>query len=122
MSLRLGSRLLTFGLGQAMLRMASPRAYGTAAIQFELLLNTILFLSREGVRNALLRFKKPGQEIINLSVLPACIGAPLALAVSYLYAVYAGQEVSSQENFEVAIAIYAVASVTELLSEPMHNL
>ena len=49
------SRIFTFALNQALVRLASPQTFGTAAIQFELLLSTILFLSREGVRNALLR-------------------------------------------------------------------
>ncbi|TCD70759.1 Oligosaccharide translocation protein rft1 [Steccherinum ochraceum] len=53
--LQLFSRLFTFALNQALVRLVSPQAFGTAAIQFELLLSTILFLSREGVRNALLR-------------------------------------------------------------------
>lgn len=53
--LQLFSRVFTFVLNQALVRLVSPKVFGTAAIQFELLLSTILFLSREGVRNALLR-------------------------------------------------------------------
>lgn len=53
--LQLFSRVFTFILNQALVRLVSPQVFGTAAIQFELLLSTILFLSREGVRNALLR-------------------------------------------------------------------
>ncbi|KAI0077851.1 Rft-1-domain-containing protein [Panus rudis PR-1116 ss-1] len=53
--LQLFSRIFTFALNQALVRLVSPQVFGTAAIQFELLLSTILFLSREGVRNALLR-------------------------------------------------------------------
>ncbi|KAL4246583.1 Oligosaccharide translocation protein RFT1 [Abortiporus biennis] len=53
--LQLFSRVFTFALNQALVRLVSPSVFGTAAIQFELLLSTILFLSREGVRNSLLR-------------------------------------------------------------------
>lgn len=53
--LQLLSRLLTFGLNQALVRLAPPEVFGTAAIQFDLICSSILFLSREGVRNALLR-------------------------------------------------------------------
>ncbi|MCT6562737.1 oligosaccharide translocation protein RFT1, partial [Staphylococcus aureus] len=53
--LQLLSRLLTFGLNQVLVRLAPPSVFGTAAIQFDLVASTILFLSREGVRNALLR-------------------------------------------------------------------
>nr|XP_018263913.1 oligosaccharidyl-lipid flippase [Kwoniella dejecticola CBS 10117]OBR86071.1 oligosaccharidyl-lipid flippase [Kwoniella dejecticola CBS 10117] len=55
--LQLLSRLLTFSLNQALLRLASPAVFGTAAIQFDLICSSILFLSREGIRNALLRTK-----------------------------------------------------------------
>ncbi|KAF8064105.1 Rft protein-domain-containing protein [Lyophyllum atratum] len=122
MGLQLFSRIFTFILNQAMFRMAPPRAYGTAAIQFELLLSTILFLSREGVRNALLRVKKTGPATRNVSVLPMLLGFPLALASAYLYAHFAGSEVRSQEYFTVSIGIYALAALLELMSEPMHNL
>lgn len=122
MALQLFSRLFTFILNQALFRMASPRAYGTAAIQFELMLSTILFLSREGVRNALLRVKKPGTSTKNLSVLPFLFGLPLALATSYFYARFAGNEVRNQEHFNASIGIYALAALVELMSEPMHNL
>jgi oligosaccharide translocation protein RFT1 len=53
--LQLLSRMLTFGLNQALVRLAPPEVFGTAAIQFDLICSSILFLSREGVRNALLR-------------------------------------------------------------------
>lgn len=57
--LQAASRVLTFGLNQALVRLASPAVFGTAAIQFELLLSSILFLCREGVRLALLRTPPP---------------------------------------------------------------
>ncbi|CAG8440089.1 7209_t:CDS:2 [Ambispora gerdemannii] len=53
--LQLLSRLLTFILHQIVLRFTNPKTFGIAAVQLELLLNTILFLSREGFRCALLR-------------------------------------------------------------------
>ncbi|KAF5376097.1 hypothetical protein D9615_007755 [Tricholomella constricta] len=124
MGLQLFSRLFTFVLNQAMFRMAPPRAYGTAAIQFELLLSTILFLSREGVRNALLRVTKSKTDTAtrNLSVLPVVLGFPLAVATAYAYAHFAGHEVRSQAHFSLSIGVYALAALLELMSEPMHNL
>lgn len=121
-ALQLFSRLFTFVLNQALFRLASPTAYGTVAIQFELMLSTILFISREGVRNTLLRVKKPGASTSNLSMLPLSFGVPLALATSYLYAFSAGSDVRDQRYFNAAIGIYALAAVTELMSEPFHNL
>jgi Rft protein len=122
MALQLISRLFTFVLNQAMFRLASPRTFGTAAIQFELMLSTILFLSREGVRNALLRATRNSTATANLSFLPVFIGFPLALVTSYLFGRFAGTETRMQPHFELAIWVYALAALTELLSEPMHNL
>lgn len=117
--LQLVSRLFTFFLNQALFRLASPRAFGTAAIQFELLLSTILFLSREGVRNALLR-KRIGVAN-NLSFFPVLVGVPLALVTTLAYTRYAATETTIQPGFYAATAVYAVAAVLELWSEPMHN-
>jgi hypothetical protein len=53
--LQLVSRLASFGLNQSLIRIASPTVYGTAAIQFDLIRDTILFLGREAVRGVVLR-------------------------------------------------------------------
>ena len=126
MALQLFSRGFTFMINQALFRLASPTTFGAAAIQFELMLSTILFLSREGVRNALLRVT-PGASAdtavrrMNLSFLPILLGIPLASSTSILYIHYAGQEIRRQPHFESAILLYALAAMTELLSEPMYN-
>ncbi|PPQ98651.1 hypothetical protein CVT24_004149 [Panaeolus cyanescens] len=131
MALQLVSRLFTFGLNQALFRLASPAAYGAAAIQFELILSSILFLSREGVRNAILRAPKRVNEgkvdnerarQDNLSFLPMLVGIPLALFTSVTYAHFAAEEVKNQPYFSITIALYAIAAVGELFSEPMYNL
>ncbi|KAG8845525.1 Oligosaccharide translocation protein rft1 [Serendipita sp. 411] len=53
--LQLLTRIVTFLLNQALVRLSTPQIFGTATIQFELLLSSIVFISREGVRLALLR-------------------------------------------------------------------
>ena len=126
MALQLLSRGLTFILNQALFRLASPTAIGAASIQFDLILSTILFLSREGVRNALLRVSKDSDRNtrirrMNLAFLPIGIGMPLALATSLLYTTYAGSEMKLQPYFRQAITIYALAAVAELFSEPLYN-
>ena len=132
-ALQLFSRLFTFALNQSLLRIASPQVFGTAAIQFELLFSTILFLSREGVRNALLRAwpqkeraspnsKNPQSNAVsNLTTLPLLLGFPLAIVTTYLYGRLASYETRSQPYFYQAISIYALAAILELMSEPMHN-
>jgi oligosaccharide translocation protein RFT1 len=131
MGLQLCSRLLTFVLNQALLRLASPQAYGTAAIQFELILSTILFLSREGVRNALLRAWPRDTTIhdcdgrvpalTNLSILPIILGLPLSLATTIVYGTLTSIGTSRQPYFHVALSTYVFAALIELCSEPMHN-
>ncbi|KAH8085417.1 Rft-1-domain-containing protein [Cristinia sonorae] len=149
--LQLFSRLFTFALNQALVRLVSPQAFGTAAIQFELLLSTILFLSREGVRNALLRAKTPatGQDesadtndkptekkrksvktaatedvssslITNISLLPVLLGIPTTLVTTFLYTRNASAQTSSQPHFHLAVTLYALAGLLELLSEPSY--
>ncbi|KAF5371207.1 hypothetical protein D9758_004092 [Tetrapyrgos nigripes] len=130
MGLQLFTRLFTFILNQALFRLATPKAYGVAAIQFELMSSTILFLSREGVRGALLRVKgavsaektgTPTQAAMNVGFIPIFIGIPLAIGTSLLYARFASAEAKEQGYFGWAVLLYGVAAVAELLAEPMHN-
>lgn len=122
MGLQLFSRLFTFALNQALVRMVSPSAFGTAAIQFELLLGTILFLSRQGVRNAVLRIKGVDASVQNLSFIPVLAGLPLSLISTIAYGYFASEETRSQAYFQSSVVIYALASLLELLIEPLHNL
>jgi oligosaccharide translocation protein RFT1 len=126
MGLQLFSRFFTFALNQALFRLASPSAFGAAAIQFELIISTILFLSREGVRNALLRVSRHTDaetsiKRTNISFLPIIFGVPLALSTCLVYAHIASQEMKEKPYFNTAIAIYAIAALWELLCEPFYN-
>ncbi|CAL1712367.1 unnamed protein product [Somion occarium] len=131
--LQLFSRVFTFVLNQALVRLVSPQILGTAAIQFELLLSTILFLSREGVRNALLRSstnqqdtstsqKDVGKDILvsNISLLPVLLGIPITVASASLYLNTSSSSTSSQPHFRLSVVIYALAAFFELLSEPLY--
>ncbi|KIO23777.1 hypothetical protein M407DRAFT_26776 [Tulasnella calospora MUT 4182] len=131
MLLQLLSRGVTFALNQALARLASPAVFGTASIQFELLSSTILFLSREGVRNALLRAKSdPGDKtqdngnmhpsIENISLLPPLLGVPVALFSALLYLYLTPPATLSQPYFTQSVAIYALAAVLVLISEPLY--
>lgn len=122
------SRIFTFALNQALVRLASPQTFGTAAIQFELLLSTILFLSREGVRNALLRAppsvssnKKGLHDLLtNISLLPVFLGIPAAFIIALIYIVTSALSTAAQPHFHLSVVIYAVAASLELLAEPLH--
>jgi oligosaccharide translocation protein RFT1 len=125
--LQLFSRAFTFGLNQALLRLATPQTFGTAAIQFELLLSTILFLSREGVRNALLRssvkHEKNDSDVAladNISLIPVFLGVPISGLTAFVYVQSASTTTASQPHFHLSVAIYALAAILELLSEPLY--
>lgn len=142
MGLQLLSRLFTFALNQALVRLASPQVFGTASIQFELVLSTILFLSREGVRNTLLRVelsstgegraRKDTEEegvlraqdaarISNMALLPLAFGIPVSLLTAALYRHFASLTTKSQPFFDISVIIYVCAAVGELFTEPLHT-
>ena len=133
--LQLLSRAFTFVLNQLLVRLVSPQIFGTAAIQFELLLSTILFLSREGVRNALLRAspsKKDSKDedsntttstqplVDNIALLPVLLGIPVTILSAFIYLASSSESTSSQPHFKLSVLIYAFAAFCELLSEPLY--
>ncbi|KAI8974226.1 Rft-1-domain-containing protein [Trametes punicea] len=128
--LQLFSRVVTFILNQALVRLVSPQVFGTTSIQFELLLSSILFLSREGVRNALLRAPSHTQLsmdqdsakrlVTNVSLLPVLLGIPTAAISAFIYLGTSHSTTSSQPHFRTSVALYVLAAFFELLSEPMY--
>lgn len=125
--LQLLSRVFTFALNQALVRLVSPQVFGTAAIQFELLLSTILFLSREGFRNALLRSPTKGSTTAqnasltrNIALLPVLLGVPVTLLSAMIYLYFSSATTSSQPHFQLSVVVYALAAFCELLSEPLY--
>lgn len=120
--LQLASRALTFVLNQALVRLATPQTFGTATVQFELLLSTTLFLSREGVRTALLRQRKgaPPNLVRNISLLPAYVGVPIAGALAILYSATSAPAARAQSFFHLSVSIYALAAAIELAAEPLY--
>ena len=112
--LQIGSRALTFGVNQFILRYLSPEILG-ASVQLELYSITILYFARESLRVALQRQQDGIQAVINLAYLAVLMGTPLALVLAFLYL---QSDFPSIAYFSDAIKIYAVATVIELLSEP----
>jgi oligosaccharide translocation protein RFT1 len=117
--LQLLTRILTFILNQSLVRLASPEVFGTAAIQFDLIYSTILFLSREGIRNALLRSQSQTTNIA-LARLPLKLGILVASLVVGVY-IYSSEHITvSQEGFYVSLGLYVAAAWVELWVEPMY--
>lgn len=65
-------RVITFALNQSMISWTTPEVFGMAAISLELLLSTLLFLSREGIRMACIRetivTADERQRVVNVSI------------------------------------------------------
>jgi oligosaccharide translocation protein RFT1 len=144
--LQLLSRALTFSLNYALLRLASPEVFGTASIQFDLIGSTLLFLSREGVRGALLRSGRPSaepstdgrpadrqvdreqavrlrarrQQDLNLSLLPLPLFLGLVAVIVPLYVRYSPATTVAQPFFYASLGLHLLAYLLELLSEPYH--
>jgi oligosaccharide translocation protein RFT1 len=121
--LQLSTRLVTFALNQALLRWTTPAAFGTASIQLEFLLNTVLFLSREGMRGAVLREKLPQdaqklRSLHNSTWLPLLAGLPISFCITALYLWTAQSSTSSQPHFYAAVFLYIFSALLELASEP----
>ncbi|KAH9172046.1 Rft-1-domain-containing protein [Lactarius sanguifluus] len=120
--LQLFSRIFTFVLNQALMRLAAPQTFGTVTVQFELLLSITVFLSREGVRTALLRQRKtvPPDLARNIALLPAYVGTPIAVALAVLYSATSASAVRAQQHFHLSVSIYAFAAALELATEPLY--
>jgi oligosaccharide translocation protein RFT1 len=132
-ALQLLSRLITFSLNQALIRIASPKVFGTAAVQFDLVRDTILFLSREGVRAVVIRI--PGEKkvqgrqgaewiqdtrIHNLVHLPAVLGIIVAGGLLPIYLQSLPTTTTSQSYFHSSLGLYVLATLVELLTEPFY--
>ncbi|KAL0073403.1 Rft protein-domain-containing protein [Phycomyces blakesleeanus] len=132
--LQLMSRLVTFVLHQVVLRFTSAETLGIASVQFELLLSTILFLSREGFRCALLRSQETKtsssesflgildttpegveQKTTNVSYIPTCLGLiTTILACSYFLSFD-----QTCPHYHLSVIIFGVAAMAELVIEPL---
>ena len=129
------SRALTFLGNQLLLLFLSPTLLGVA-VQLELYSVSVLYFSRESIRVALQR-KIPDadatkrshasktvqqgaqcQTVINISYVAVTSGLLLTVFFGVLYARTASSEVLSSPYFALALRVYAVATVLELLSEP----
>ncbi|KAG0070662.1 Oligosaccharide translocation protein rft1 [Linnemannia elongata] len=143
------SRMLTFTLNQVLLRFTSAETLGIASVQLELLLNTILFLSREGVRCAAIRVSDdstegeegttssdnkgtekmrltPGseayrlQKLVNMVYAPIPVGALMTcLAVGYYLLQVTDADEGLFPGYRLSIYLYGISALVELLAEPM---
>lgn len=117
--LNIGQKLLSFGLNQALVRCTTPEVLGLAAVQLELLLSSLTFLSREGIRLALLRETMATgaerQRFVNLSWVPVATLTVITAALLCLAAY-------NQSFSNTASLMYCLGAVLEAAGEPWVNL
>ncbi|KAJ1985084.1 Oligosaccharide translocation protein rft1 [Dimargaris verticillata] len=132
------SRGFTFALNQVLLRYTDPKTFGIVSIQLELVLSTILFLSREGVRCAVLRAPVEDlphttapptsttirndcqrQAIVNLTYVPLAVGWVLTVMVCGYYWCTASDETWQVPFFAASVGLYGAAAWFELALEPL---
>ena len=107
-------RIISFGCTQWTLRVLDPATLGKASIQLELLLTTVLFLSREGFRLALTRNISPDNwNVAWLSVPVATLVSVLALFY-HLYISYS----ATDKDYRMAGVLFCLASCIEGWAEP----
>lgn len=126
--LQVSTRLLTFLLTQLLVRLSPPAVFAAAHIHLDLLLSTLLFLSREGFRGALLRPAPSStwdahkeRQRQNVALIPLTVGAVIGVLVGVFYANYAPAGLRAIPTFTSALGLYLAGAALELLSEPLHT-
>ena len=128
LALQIGARLGTFVLNQVLVRTASPAVFGAANVQLELVLSTVLALSREGTRALMLRrqdaLRRGDPMLHNLALVPVWIGSVLSVVVGWAYVTYlapAALWAQSGVAVPVSVALYGLGAWLELWAEPLHT-
>lgn len=125
--LQISSRFLTFAVNQLLLRYLSPALLGVSA-QLELFSLSVIYFSREALRNSLLRQNinaatehkrvdnSNAQAVVNLSWLTVLLGLVFAsiLGLSYVQST----NFVEQPYFQHALFLYILATLVELAAEP----
>uniref|UniRef100_L2FIZ8 Man(5)GlcNAc(2)-PP-dolichol translocation protein RFT1 n=1 Tax=Colletotrichum fructicola (strain Nara gc5) TaxID=1213859 RepID=L2FIZ8_COLFN len=132
--LQIGSRAVTFIANQLLLRFLTAQLLGVST-QLEVYYLSVLFFARESLRVAVQRQEtRPGsskrdddpkarvgresQAVINLGYLAVLLGCLVTVGLGWLYLSSADELTRNTPNFLLALRLYAVAAVLELLSEP----
>lgn len=122
------SRAITFVANQLLLRFLTAQLLGVAT-QLEVYYLSVIFFARESLRVAIQRQdtttndpktpNRSAQAAVNLGYLSILLGIPLSFILGYLYLTSLSTTTLSTTPFLIpSLYIYALASITELLSEP----
>jgi oligosaccharide translocation protein RFT1 len=112
-------KIITFTLNQILVAHTTPEVLGRASVQLELLLSSLLFLSREGIRLAVLRQNAAEgsnlKAIVNISWIPS-----LAIFLFILLLALGSRHYMQEQDLTV-VYLYAFAAFIECLAEPCYN-
>ena len=124
--LGIGMKILSFVLSQMTIRLVDPVLFGMAAIKLDLLLSSILFLSREGFRLALTRndnsTKKMDMKnqtpdmVIDVAWLTVPVGIVLSFAALLIHLKSCDP---FQIDYQMAGCLYCFAAMVESFAEPL---
>jgi len=113
-------KVINVSANQYQINQTTPEVLGRVSIQLELLLMTLLFLSREGIRIAVLKEKLNSlidiQAAVNISWVPSCLLAMITVGIFMFHYVYL-----SDSNLTI-IYMYSLSTCIECLGEPCYNL
>ncbi|KAF9882482.1 hypothetical protein CkaCkLH20_00518 [Colletotrichum karsti] len=132
--LQIGSRAVTFIANQLLLRFLTAQLLGVST-QLEVYYLSVLFFARESLRVAVQRQEtrpssskrddelktrvgRESQAVVNLGYLAVLLGFLVTIGLGWLYLSSADNVTRNTPNFLLALRLYAVAAVLELLSEP----
>ena len=114
------SRMTTFVLNQMLLPYVTADTIGIAMIQMDFMVNTILFFSREGIRNALFRSTKEDKSqvqitLVNTSWLSTIVGVPVTIGMILYFLIFA----TDATHYTKCVYVFGLSTWLELLIEPM---
>lgn len=123
------SRLIPFIFNTWIVRQLTANDYALYAIQFQLLVTSVLFLSREGFRRACMRVdvQRDGAQMEEDSaklLRVAWMTFPLGFFVTFAACIFVlwSQKLSLADPYAQAILIHGCACLLELLAEPLYIL
>ncbi|KAI0846954.1 Rft-1-domain-containing protein [Daldinia vernicosa] len=132
--LQIASRAITFVANQLLLRFLTAQLLGVST-QLEVYYLSVLFFARESLRVAIQRQESPStsrsgdgrslvenardsQSVVNIAHISLLLGLGASGGLGWAYLSYVDAATAATPYLDVALRIYAVAAIVELLSEP----
>lgn len=139
--LQLFSRLITFAFNNLIVRFVEPFVLGLAAVKMELILSTILFISREGIKISLSRYNYHRelesskvkqlnsnrlQKFINLASMSIVLAIPISCCILWIYLGFISDEISDSPQmltrYKQTVFLYILSCFFELSVESINML